>query len=505
MAGRTELELTFGKGKQPGRRKTDADGDVSFRLVILGDFGGGGSRGGPTDDARPIPVDMDNVDSVLAGVAPAFELTEGGPTVAFATFDDFHPDRVFARHPAFTALRELRRRLTDPATARETAASLRAAAAAQGPAPRAETGSAESDNATVARLLGKAPAAAAGGGGAAGRAAGATAVVESLLKEAVAAHVVPAADPDQKRLITALDGAIGQHMRALLRDPAYQALEAAWRGVHWLVSGLELDETLRVALVDVSQEHAAADVAAASAAGDPRRSRLYRLLSGGGEPDPEVWTALVGLYSFGVEDVPALEGFAGLGEALGSPFLAAASPALVGCPSFATAPASTDWKLPEGENAARWQRLRQSPAARFLGLALPRFLLRLPYGAKTDPIDSFPFEEQGTPPDHEAYLWGNPALACARLLGELFRAEGTAMEPGSALEIGDLPLHSYADAGESRLLAPSEAFLGERAVDAILQRGIMPFISNRRESTVRLARFQSVASPAAPLAGPWEG
>src|ERR1051325_5166221 len=107
MAGRTELEFSFGKGKQPGRRRTDADGEVSFRLVILGDFSGRGSA----DDSGPIPVDVDNVDRVLARVAPAFELTAGGPTVSFAALDDFHPDRIFASHPAFTALRELRARL----------------------------------------------------------------------------------------------------------------------------------------------------------------------------------------------------------------------------------------------------------------------------------------------------------------------------------------------------------------------------------------------------------
>ncbi|HWJ56259.1 MAG TPA: hypothetical protein VNR90_08560, partial [Vicinamibacterales bacterium] len=59
------------------------------------------------------------------------------------------------------------------------------------------------------------------------------------------------------------------------------------------------------------------------------------------------------------------------------------------------------------------------------------------------------------------------------------------------------------EAGESRLLAPSETFLADRAVDAILGRGLMPVISSRRDSSVRLARVQSIASPPAPLAGPW--
>jgi type VI secretion system protein ImpC len=514
MAGRTELEFSFGKGKGKSRRRAEPGEDVSFRIVVLGEFGG--AAPGKLASARLQPIDIDTFDQVLAKLGPGFELGAGGPPVSFSTLEDFHPDRLFTRLPAFAALRELRRRLLDPTTSRETIDSFSRALQQQQDTPAldpvaASAGAAaptegEGEADTLSRLLGRAPSG--GGPGRAAAVAGdATAALDALFKQAVAGQVVPSAHPDQKRLLAALDGAIGQHLRNLLHDPAFKRIEAAWRGLHWLVSGLELGETLRVFLIDVGLEEAAADLAAAAEAGDAGRSRIHRLLTGGEEPDPQVWSALVGLYTFGAgaAHTAALRGFAALGEALAAPFLAAASPSVLGCPSFATAPAPGDWKTPDGDSQARWRALRQHPSAPWLGLVMPRFLLRLPYGAKADPIDSFPFEEQGGgAPEHEDYLWANPALAAARVIGELYLADGTAMQPGTAAQIDDLPLHSYPHDGESRLLAPSEAFLGETAVEAIMDRGVMPLVSLRRQSTVKLARFQSLAEPPTPLAGPWE-
>src|SRR5260221_13265479 len=93
----------------------------------------------------------------------------------------------------------------------------------------------------------------------------------------------------------------------------------------------------------------------------------------------------------------------------GAPFLAAASPAVVGAKSFAAADPDT-WQPLEGEGAQAWEMLRSMPQASYLGLALPRFLLRLPYGKNTDPIDAFAFEELPEGSAHEGYLWGNPAI-----------------------------------------------------------------------------------------------
>ena len=87
---------------------------------------------------------------------------------------------------------------------------------------------------------------------------------------------------------------------------------------------------------------------------------------------------------------------------------------------------------PSPEAAQAWQALRNLPEAAYIGLALPRFLLRLPYGADTEPVEAFDFEEMSSPFDHESFLWGNPGFACALLLGQAFSLNGWQLRPGES-------------------------------------------------------------------------
>jgi type VI secretion system protein ImpC len=141
--------------------------------------------------------------------------------------------------------------------------------------------------------------------------------------------------------------------------------------------------------------------------------------------------------------------------------------------------------------------------ANWLGLALPRFLLRLPYGKQTESTETFAFEEFLAAPRHEDYLWGNPALACAYLLGEAFSESGWNLRPGEINEINGLPAHVYRADGESVLKPCAEALLTEDAAEAILDQGLMPLLSMKGSDSVRSVRFQSIAEPAAPFAGRW--
>jgi predicted component of type VI protein secretion system len=128
------------------------------------------------------------------------------------------------------------------------------------------------------------------------------------------------------------------------------------------------------------------------------------------------------------------------------------------------------------------------PQARSVGLAAPRFLLRLPYGARTDPAERFAFEEMEDGPVHEHFLWGNPAL--------LFLASLEA--PGV---IDGLPLHVYERDGETRAQPCAETLLPSSTVEAMLERGIMPVVALKDRDEIRLARLQSVADPVSSLGG----
>jgi type VI secretion system protein ImpC len=273
-----------------------------------------------------------------------------------------------------------------------------------------------------------------------------------------------------------------------LQEPQFKALEALWRGMYWLASNLETDEQMQLYILDASQAELLADPDAAQ-----------ELIASSGP-----WSLVIGHYSFGLaaEDIGLLARLGTAAARAGGPFLAAAKPDLVGCGSIAATPDPRDWTAPAGEAAERWTALRESEVAPWIGLVLPRMLLRLPYGKSTDPIGPFPFEELA-PRRHESYLWGSGALACALLIGRAFAASGWDMEPGDELEVEDLPAHVHDDGGGKHLQPCAEAAFADRAAETILAAGLMPLLSRKDRNTVRLMRFQSIAHPAQALSGSW--
>ena len=216
---------------------------------------------------------------------------------------------------------------------------------------------------------------------------------------------------------------------------------------------------------------------------------------------------IAGNFSFGASeyDTKALAKLGEIAADLGGPFLAAASPEIAGCSSFATPPEATDWQ-PIGKKAAEsWHSLRTDRHAGWLGLLLPRILLRLPYGPGRDEIDSFTFDETaGTTMNHEDLLWGNPAFACALLLAQSFQANGKAMQTHDVLDLDDLPAFIIDDGEGKQLMPCAEIFLSERDGEMILDTGLMPLISHRQLNQVRLMRMQSIAEPLQTLRGPWD-
>ena len=160
-----------------------------------------------------------------------------------------------------------------------------------------------------------------------------------------------------------------------------------------------------------------------------------------------------------------------------------------------------EWVIADARIAERWSALRHSAIAPWIGLAMPRVLGRLPYGAKTDAIDGFAFEELAGTNDHDGYLWGNPALACAELIGRsLAEQDNDAETPEIALDVPDLPAHVRDVDGERELKPCAEHLLSLRIGEEILKRGLMPVLSFRDRNAARFLRLQSIADPPAALA-----
>ncbi|HVP48189.1 MAG TPA: type VI secretion system contractile sheath large subunit [Bryobacteraceae bacterium] len=494
------VEIETGERSQ---RATVQEPDSPFHIAVLGDFSGRENRGVMDRQLKgrtAVMIDRDNFEDMIARLAPELHLPLGGPDgpripIRFRELDDFHPDRIFEQLKIFQALRGTRERLNDRSTFDAAAAEVRSWSGGAAPAATPAPGAPAQDisRLSASELFEQAMSATESRSSAA-RPARALDDFQALLRDIVAPYAEPKPDPQKADLIAQVDAAISGQMRALLHHADFQALEAAWRGVFFLIRRLATDERLKVYLLDIAKPELAADMVA-----------TYELLiekTPGGEP----WAVLAGNYRFdqSEEDMQLLGRMAAVARHAGAPFLAAASPRVLGCDSLAETPEPRKWRAQPARNGTdSWDALRRLPQASWLGLALPRFLLRLPYGKQTESTEQFAFEEFSASPQHEDYLWGNPALACAYLLGEAFSESGWDLRPGAINEISGLPAHIYRADGESHLKPCAEALLTEHAAEAILDRGLMPFLSIRGSDSIRLVRFQSLATPPAPLSGRW--
>ncbi len=475
MPGRLQFDFS----PQPrGPARTDGS---PMRLLVVGDFSARpGSEKRPLAERPTHRVDVDTLDAVMQKLAP--RLAIGGGEAGFESLDDFHPDALFARLPVFASLRQMRRRLMDPAQFAQAAAELGAAS----PPPAAAPASAASDSADLlAGLLGGRPAALPATAPGAASAAG----VDAFIRRVIAPHIQPDHRQQQAALVASVDAATAAEMRGVLHAPAFQLLEAAWRGVQWLITNLELDEALELYLFDVAQDELLADVVASQ--GRLADTGLYRALARRQRetPDGQRWTLLAGLQQFGDgdADVGLLAALGLIAQQAGGPYIATASAAL----SAAEAPTPDAWTA-----------LRRSEAAPWLGLAGPRVLLRLPYGRRSEPCSAFDFEEfPGGQPQAAGLLWGPAALAVALLIGRAYQQRGWAFEPGDERELADLPAHAYTLDGESLLQPCAEHALDEAAAQALLDRGLMPVQAHRHRNAVTLPRLQSLALPARALGG----
>ncbi len=325
-------------------------------------------------------------------------------------------------------------------------------------------------------------------------------VFDELLSHIAGRYQSEADDPAKQELTDLVDELISDRMRAILHRPEFQAVESAWRGLDILTRRVETDTNLKLFFLDLSKQQLADDL---NSVDQLRSSKFYKLLVELPAGTPP-WSIVVGNYQFSDtrDDVELLGRIAQIAARAGAPFLAAADPQIFGGKSLAERPDPDDWDEPDAAGSEMWRQLRQLPEAAWLGLAAPRMLLRLPYGRDTSPTERFEFEELPAP-NHAGYLWGNPAIGWAMVLARGFSADGWDLADNLDPDIDELPLHVYDDDGQSRIKPCAEALLTDRATERILELGIVPLQSFADRGTVRLFRLQSLADPPTALAGRW--
>ncbi len=515
-------ELDFKIAASMNEKKRAPESETPFRICILGDFSGRANLG-LVDPAsaliapHPIEVDRDNIENVMQRLNVSVNLSVVGdhsPPVAvqFAELDDFHPDQLFARLEVFQTLRETRKRLDDPRTFETAKKEVRSwTGTDKTPKPSEPVverpdikpaAAGQTTGSILDQIVDEAD----------GRLPDAKTVTEhsgwdAFLQKIVGPHLVPVDDLEQEALVAAVDASISGLMETILHHPDFQALEAAWRALRFLVYRVETDAKLKVYLLDISKAELASDL---NASEDLQSTGIYRLFveQAVGTPGGEPWAVLAGNYTFDQirEDAEILGRMARIAGRAGAPFISAAHTHILGCDSLAEPPDPDDWKKSvAAEDSQAWDTLRGLSEASYIGLALPRFLLRLPYGEDTDPVDYFDFEEMAGGSVHENYLWGNPVFAYALLLAQSFSHYGWDLRPGVIQDIQGMPLHVYKEQGESNIKPCAEVVFTERALEKILDLGLMPLLSVKNKDTIRLARFQSIAEPLTRLAGRWGG
>jgi type VI secretion system protein ImpC len=482
--GTVSFDMTFKKAPS----SEPIDEDAPLRIVILGNFS---ARAGEANACRPVRVDCDNFDSACGQFGASLRLppcAEGTLEIdlSFKKLDDFHPDQILKSVLALANLAQLRARLLSPGSAEGAATELRGIFAGGTAAPAAEpavSAPAESMDDTLARLLGKpkpeasAPAAP-------------SSIVERLLKQAVSTTAASAPSAEQGQLLSMLDAELTARLRRVLHHPDFQAIEATWRALDFLVR--EAGDAVKLQVIDITREELDRQLASLD---NPAATPVGRAIE---QIAPAV---ILSAFSFGASDTGALLKIARLAEVCGTAFIGGAKSELVGCESFGSQPNPLDWGKTSAPELGAFTELRRAKESGHLGLTTPRFLVRLPYGKESDAIQTFPFEELSVDGCHECYLWASSAFLCGHRLVNSFADEGWEMELGGAGgEIGGLPVHSFKADGEKQAKPCAEAWLSEKAADVILSHGLMPVLSVRGRDSVILVSLRSIADPASPLA-----
>jgi type VI secretion system ImpB/VipA family protein len=454
-----------------------------LRILILGDFSGDAGSVRQSDrSSGSIPVDYDNFDTVLAGVGPTVQLDIEGSltTIKFRCLEDFHPDQLLSHVESLSRFVELRDQLLDPSTAlaagRQIQELLQLSAASS---ESAKAISVQSSDDLLNQLLGKTISDRS-------QAASPVSSVDHLIRQFLGNPPDAVANTDQKGLQTALEKGLARRLRDTLHHPTFQTLEATWRGLDFLVRNAGESTVLR--LSDISKSK----LSALLTDGDPAETPIAELLNA-------FRPALVlGIYGFGLEEHHTLSAIAQICETYQTAFVAGANAELAGWTTFDSQDGRIrGTSIPEDRDFAS---LRRKPEADHLGLMLPRFLLRQAYGIRCDPIETFPFEEIDSRPDHEFHLWGNSAFLCGYLMSKNFGESGWNFDILQGGEISGLPVQRIVTDGEADIKPCAEAWLSETAEEAIRSRGIIPVLSIRGRDAVRITSLHSVSAPPRNLA-----
>ena len=300
-------------------------------------------------------------------------------------------------------------------------------------------------------------------------------------------------------MIAEIDRKLSRQMDEILHHAQFQKLESSWRSLHFLVDRTDFRENNRIELMHATKDDLLDDFEDAP---EVAKSGLYKTVYSaeygqfGGKP----FGTIIGNYEFGPgpQDIKLLQNLAAVAGMSHAPFIAATAPQFFGCDDYTALPNLKDISsILEGPQYTKWQSFRESEDARYVGLALPRFLLRLPYGEATKPVKSFNYEESVSA-GHELYCWGNAAFAFATRLTDSFanfRWCANIIGPQGGGAVHDLPLHQYESMGAIQTKIPTEVLVSERREFELAEEGFMALTMRKGSDNAAFFSANSVQKP----------
>jgi len=309
-------------------------------------------------------------------------------------------------------------------------------------------------------------------------------MIAELARQVLEGQIMVSKDTEAmiNRRIAEIDQLLSKQLSEIMHHSDFQKLEASWRGLHYLVDKTETGTLLKIRVLNATKEEVSKDLEKAV---EFDQSALFKKVYEeefgmfGGAP----FGALVGDYEFGKhpQDISLLEKISNVAAASHAPFISAAAPDLLGLESFAQLDVPRDLsKIFETAEYVKWRSFRDSEDSRYVGLALPHILMRLPYGEDTKPVEAFRYEEDVDGKDNLKYLWGNAAYALATRLTEAFSKYGwcaaiRGVEGGGLVE--GLPAHTFkTDEGDVALKCPTEIAITDRREKELSDLGFIPLL-----------------------------
>jgi type VI secretion system protein ImpC len=304
-------------------------------------------------------------------------------------------------------------------------------------------------------------------------------------------------------MIAEIDKKITEQVNPILHHEDFQKIEGTWRGLRHLVNNTETDEMLKIRVLNISKKDLHKTLKKYKGTAwdqSPVFKQIYEQEYGqfGGEP----YGCLIGDYNFdhSPPDVEMLGEIAQIAAAAHAPFISAAAPTIMNMETWQELSDPRDLtKIFQTPEYASWRSLREAEDSRYIGLTMPRFLARLPYGENTNPVEEFAYEEDVEGVDRSKYCWSNSAYAMGVNINRAFNLYGwcsriRGIESGGAVE--GLPVHTFpTDDGGVDMKCPTEIAISDRREAELAKNGFMPLLHKKNSDFAAFIGAQSLQKP----------